>query len=359
MIARVLVALALLLGLARADAPVMRAVAGDAPAATPRVESIDLGGGRVRAGRVTVVAERGLEDVARTLAAQAEATLTEISADLIDDVPRPQQIEVRLVRDASELARVAPEGRGAPAYAIGVAYPDLAVIGIALARNGQPVDAMGTLRHELAHVALGAAIGDRAPHWLHEGFAYQHSAEWSFEREETLAGMAWFRGIVPLDDLDRSFPAEESPAQRAYAQSYDFVGFLSRRGRWEDTADDGDRWPFRHFLADLAHGKTPDEAARKRFGKPLHGLFDEWRDSLSTRYLLAPIGLLGLIAWIAMAILLALAWRKKRKVNRARIARWDEEERLRDELERLRRAREEAELRARLGLGPVDETLLN
>ena len=58
---------------------------------------------------------------------------------------------------------------------------------------------------------------------------------------ETLAGMAWFHGIVPLDELDHSFPAEEAPANRAYAESYDFVGYLSRRGRYEDTADDGDR----------------------------------------------------------------------------------------------------------------------
>ena len=187
---------------------------------------------------------------------------------------------MRLVRESSDLPRVAPAGRGAPQWAIGVAYPDLAIVCVATRRGGNYVDPMGTLRHELAHVALGVALGDKIPHWLQEGFAYQHSAEWSMDRSETLAAMAWLGGIVSIDDLDRSFPAEELPANKAYAQSYDFVGYLSRRGRWEDTYDDGDRWPFRRFLADVAHGKSLDAAAKKQFGKPIRGLFDEWRSNL-------------------------------------------------------------------------------
>jgi hypothetical protein len=221
---------------------------------------------------------------------------------------------------------VAPAGRGAPPFAIGVAYPDLGVLSIALARNGQPTDAASTLRHELAHLALGAALGDHAPRWLHEGFAYQHSGEWSWDRVETLAGMAWFGGIVPLEELDRRFPDEELPADRAYAESYDFVGFLSRRGRYEDGSDEGDRWPFRKFLAALAHGDSLDTAAIAGFGRPLHALFDEWRDTLSKRYLFAPVGLLGLAMWVGCALLLALAWWRRRRLNRARLAQWESDE---------------------------------
>ncbi len=367
MIARLFIVLALLFGwrttaiAGESTEPTMREAGADTPRA-PLVTPMpaELIGSTARAGRVTVIAEPGLEDQARELASGAEAALTEISADLIDDVPRPRHIEVRLVRESSELPRVAPAGRGAPKWAIGVAYPDLAIIGIALRRGGIRVDAMGTLRHELAHVALGAALGDRAPHWLHEGFAYQHSEEWSMDRTETLAGMAWLGGIVSLDELDRTFPAEESPANRAYAQSYDFVGYLARRGRWEDTNDDGDRWPFRRFLADISKGKSLDAAANKQFGKNMHLLFEEWRSNLSSRYLLAPIGLLGLAAWIGVALLLALAWKKRRKQNRARIARWDAEERQRELDERIRKALAEEELRRGLGLpDPLDPGLLN
>lgn len=281
-------------------------------------------------GRITVYAEPGLEDTASVLASNAEAALERIRADLVD-LPTPQAIEVRLVRDARDLAEVAPAGRGAPAWAIGVAYPDLGVISVAMRRGGAAVDPLSTLKHELGHIALGVAIGNRAPHWLHEGFAYQHSGEWSWARTETLAGMAWFGGIVSLDELDRTFPAEENPANRAYAQSYDFVGFLSRRGRWEDKQDDGDRWPFRKFLTAVGQTGDLDGAAKAAFGKPLRELFEEWRSDLTTRYMLMPIGLLGLAVWIVCAILLALAFRRRRRQNRVRLAQWDAAEAAEDE----------------------------
>lgn len=305
-------------------------------------------------GHVETSAEPGLEATALELQDRAEDALREIHRDL-DGLPQPRTIRLQVVRDASSIASVAPDGRGAPTYAIGVAYPDLGVITVATRKGGQLVDPTSTLRHELAHIALGAALGDRAPHWLHEGFAYQHSSDFSFDRMETLAGMAWFNGIVPIEELDRSFPAEEAPANRAYAEAYDFVGYLSRRGRYEDTADDGDREPFRVFLQTIAQTGNLDTAATRAYGRPLHALFEEWRDTLSNRYLLAPIGLIGLAVWVLCAILLALAWRRRRRQNRVRMAQWDREERAYDEMI----ARLEAE-RAAMQRHPDDEPpLLN
>ncbi len=294
-------------------------------------------------GRITVYAERGLESTARELADNAEAAMVRISADLVS-LSVPRAIEIRLVRDSKDLDDVAPAGRGAPTWAIGVAYPDLGIISVALRRNSQLVDPLSTLKHELGHIALGAALGKLAPHWLHEGFAYQHSGEWSWERSETLAGMAWFGGVVELDQLDNSFPAQELPAHRAYAQSYDFVGFLSRRGRWEDKQDDGDRWPFRRFLTEIRRSGDLDVAAKIAFGKPLRQLFDEWRSDLSNRYMLVPIGLMGLAVWILCAMLLVLAYMRRRRQNRKRIAQWDLEDQQRAEQERIEAAARAAAL---------------
>ncbi|HET7500032.1 MAG TPA: hypothetical protein VFK02_03490 [Kofleriaceae bacterium] len=291
-------------------------------AAAPRLEPV------ARAGRVSVLAEPGLDGLARDLASSAERELDRIAADLLD-LPAPRAIEVRLVHDANDLPAIAPAGRGAPAWAIGVAYPDLGIISLATRRGPNLGDPQTTLRHELAHVALGVALGDRAPHWLHEGFAYQHAGEWSWERTETLAGMAWAGGIIPLDQLDQTFPEGEQPAHRAYAESYDFVGYLSRRGRWEDPSDDGDRWPFRRFLRELGHGSDLDAAAYGAFGKPLRGLFEEWRSDLGNRYMLAPMGLFGLAVWVVCAILLSLAWWRRRRQNRRRLAQWELEDQLR------------------------------
>jgi len=304
-------------------AAVVLALAPSTPAiAAPRLLPV------AHAGRVSVQAEPGLEAIARGLADDGEQALAEIAADLIA-LPGPRAIEVHLVRDAADLAAVAPAGRGAPSWAVGVAYPDLGVIGVAVRRGAQLLDPRATLRHELAHIALGAALGARAPHWLHEGFAYQHSAEWSIDRVETLTAMAWSHNIIPLDQLDDTFPQAELPASRAYAEAYDFVGYLARRGRWEDPGDDGDRWPFRRFLREVGQGDSLDRAAVHAFGKPLHALFEEWRADLGGRYLLLPLGLLGGVLWLLCAVLLALAWWRRRRHNRLRLAQWDLEDRLR------------------------------
>ncbi len=288
-------------------------------AAAPKLELV------THSGRVTAYAEDGLEGTARDLALQAEEALSEISSDLVE-LPIPANVELRIVRDASDLAAIAPAGRGAPPWAVGVAYPDLGIVILALRRDANQVDPVFTLKHELAHLALGAALGDRAPHWLHEGFAYQHSPEYSRERVETLAGMAWIGNVIPLHELDREFPEGELPANRAYAESYDFVGYLANRGRWEDTEDDGNRFPFRKFLYELGHGASLDTAAIKAFGRPIQPLFEEWKTDLARRYRLLPIGLLGFALWILCAMLLVWAWWRRRRQNRRRIAQWDVDE---------------------------------
>jgi len=299
-----------------------------APAlAGPRLERVG------HAGRITTYAEPGLEDIASDLGRQADGALAEIADDL-DGLRMPTHVEIRIVRDAVDLAAVAPAGRGAPPWAVGVAYPDLGIVSIALRRGANQVDPVFTLRHELAHLALGAAIGARAPRWLHEGFAYQHSPEYSSDRVETLAGMAWFGNAIPIAELDRSFPADELPAHRAYAESYDFVGYLANRGRWEDTEDDGNRFPFRQFLRELARGTQIDAAAIRAYGRPIKTLFEEWQDDLARRYRLMPIGLLGFALWILAALLLVFAWWRRRRQNRRRVAQWDVDDQRRHDAER-------------------------
>jgi hypothetical protein len=167
------------------------------------------------------------------------------------------------------------------------------------------------------------------PRWLHEGFAYQHSAEWSWERTETLAGMVWFRSIIPLSELDRSFPAQEMATHRAYAESYDFVGFLSRRGRWEDIADDGDRFPFRRFLAEIARTSDLDRAAVTAYGRTVPQLFAEWQEDLQNRLMFAPVGLFALGLWLIASILLVLGWMRRKRQARVTLARWAKEDELR------------------------------
>jgi hypothetical protein len=280
----------------------------------------------VSRGSVMVRAEEGMDSLASRVAGEARGALAEIAADLPDQAV-PRRVEIRLVKRAEDLSRAAPEGRGAPPWAIGVAYPDLGVVVIAYRRGPMPADVRSTVRHELAHLALGAALGARAPRWLHEGFAYLHSSDFSLDRTRTLTGMAWSGDVIPLVELDDSFPAAEMAAARAYAESYDFVSFLAHRGRSAEQDDDGNRWPFRRFLSLVAGGTPIDQAARQAFSADLAHLFAEWKETLRQRYLMLPAGLLGVAIWILAAFLLVLAYLRKKRLNRQTLARWDDEER--------------------------------
>jgi hypothetical protein len=317
-------------GPAGAQAPAMRAAPEAAPVAV-RVEAptaIELPV-TLQRGRIRVRAEAGLDARAAAVAERADEVLAAIADDL-RGLAVPAVVELRIVRDAADMSRAAPGGR-VPPWAAGVAYPALGVVVVALWRGPSTLDLEGTVDHELAHLALGAALGDAAPRWLHEGFAYLHSTDVSWERSRTLAGMAWFGSTIDLDDLEHAFPAEELPASRAYAQSYDFVAFLARRGRWGEPGDRGDRFPFQRFLAEVAATRDVDAAAQRAFGRPIDQLFEEWRADLRGRFMFLPIGLALLAAWLAVVVLLVVAWRKRRRQNAQRLAEWDRQERAREE----------------------------
>jgi len=297
-------------------------VAAPAPAAA---QSIPLPVA-IRQGGVMVRAEAGMDGVAGRVAANARAALAAIAEDL-PGLQVPRRVEIRLVKRAEDLARAAPSGRAPPPWAIGVAYPDEGVVVVAFRRGPMPAAVDSVVAHELAHLALGAALGSRAPRWLHEGFAYLHSSDFSIDRTRTLTGMAWTGDVIPLAALDHSFPAAEDAAARAYAQSYDLVAFMAHRGRSSSLDDDGNRWPFREFLVSLARGATLEQAARHAFSTGIADLFEEWRENLRQRYLVLPAGLLGVAIWVIAAVLLVLAFLRKRRLGRATLARWADEER--------------------------------
>ncbi len=279
-----------------------------------------------------VRAEAGLERIAREVAAQLPSALERIRSDLAP-LPAPARIEVRLVRRAEDMSRVTPGGRSLPHWASGVAFPDAGVAIVATKRGPEPIDTVRVAEHELAHVVLGAALAGRAPRWLDEGFAYLHAADWSVERTNLLIGMAWTGDVIALGHLDQHFAINEHTAARAYAESYDLTAYLVNRGRYPDIHDDGDRWPFRRFLALIASGLTPDNAARRAYGAGLRELFGEWQEDLRKRYLIVPGGVFALGIWVVAALILVWGYIRRRRWARKTLARWE-----REEWERVRNA---------------------
>ncbi len=291
--------------------------------------------GETSGGRAIIVrAESGMESLAKEVANAAPDYLDDIALDLQDlDIPR--RIEIRLVHKSSSLPGVAPPGRGAPSWAAGVAYSDVGVVTVAHASGTEINDVLSVTSHELSHLALGAALHGRAPRWLNEGFAYLHSSDWSMARTQTLTGMAWSGNTIPLHSLDDSFPAAEIEVHKAYAQSYDLVAFLARRGRYADKRDDGDRWPFRNFLGYIAQGESTNDAALRAYGTSMVDLYEEWYEDMRGRFMLVPASLFGLFVWSFAALLLVIGYIKKTRQARRVLARWEVEERERDKQREL------------------------
>jgi hypothetical protein len=200
-------------------------------------------------------------------------------------------VEVRIARSQEDMNALAPVGLPPPRYAVGVAYSALHLVLITLRepKTAEAVDLAEVLRHELVHVALfDATQGHHVPHWFNEGLAVQLSGESSFARMRTLWDATLSKTLIPLADIDKSFPDENQKVSIAYAESADFVRFLSR---------DEDRARFGSLIERVRKGTAFDRA--------LTG---------------------SSMLWALIMGILVVAWVRRRRKARETLARWAKEE---------------------------------
>ncbi|MBI5537173.1 MAG: hypothetical protein HY898_30905 [Deltaproteobacteria bacterium] len=258
----------------------------------------------------------------------------DVRAELAAELGRPvlDQVDVRIARTFEEMAALAPVGMPPPDYAEGVTYARLRLVIISLVapNSSEPPNLTEVLKHELAHQALHDAVGGHAvPRWFNEGYAVHASGESSLVRTKTLWTATLAKRLLPMSDLDRSFPAHSDLASIAYAQSADFVRYLLRRQ---------DRARFNMFIERLERGEPFDRAITDAYSSDLRRLEFQWREELNKRFSWAPVILGGGLLWIGAIVLVGLAFLKRRRDTRKTLARW-----AREEAEEDRRAKEARE----------------
>ena len=238
------------------------------------------------------------------------------------------KVRVDVARTPGEMATLAPRGAPYPEYASGVAYPELGLVLLTLTPRfpNESLDLVQVFRHELAHVALEDAVGRAVPRWFNEGFAVMASGETSFERMSVLMTATLSDRLMPLSQVERTFPSDESKASIAYAEAADVLRFLVRRE---------DRHRFRSLVAQMHAGRTLDQAAREAYGVDLVTLEHEWREDVAKRYTFWPILCSGTVVWVGVLGLFVWGWRKRRARSRATLARWARDEAREDDLRRL------------------------
>lgn len=244
----------------------------------------------------------------------------ELGADVAD------ALVIRIGRDPEEMSALAPPLAPPPAYAVGVAYPasGLVLLTLSAPETWERPDVPQVLAHELSHVALHRAAGGHpVPRWLTEGLAIHQARERSFERVQTLWDATVRGTLIPLDDLSRSFPSRPHQVSVAYAESADFVEWLRRRG-------DGDR-QFAELVSRMARGQPFETAVSQTWSAGIGQLEHEWRAGLAERYGALPLLLGTGVIWALIAILVVLAWLRRRRDARATLSEWAIREREADE----------------------------
>ncbi|RKU17270.1 hypothetical protein C6500_15875 [Candidatus Poribacteria bacterium] len=178
-------------------------------------------------------------------------------------------------------------------WAVGCAFPlsrRIVILNpkhIALAK----LQLVQVLRHEIAHVLFGQCTRKTVreiPLWFIEGIAIYFAEEWVPSRHETLLKHIFSRSILPLHELERSFPRTQAGADLAYAESQDTVRWLVEvKGR--DVLFS--------LIAELHAGSNFSTAFETVVGWDLATYDILWRESLTERYQWASLFSNSYVLW--------------------------------------------------------------
>jgi hypothetical protein len=235
-----------------------------------------------------------------------------------------EKTEIRLSPTIEAFREAQPVGTWIPLWAAGVAYPEQNVIVLLSPRaiKGSRTNVVDVFAHEFSHIALGRALaGVKVPVWLNEGLAIYEAREWTFSRISVLTRASLTDRLIPLPVLTLSFPAEEEPAELAYAESFMFISFLINKVG---------RDAFHRLIRDYTRYGDLAGALRRGTGMNLADLEERWLVYLKLRVSWIPIITSFSTIWFIAAFIFVYGYaRKKRQANR-RLKEMEMEEELED-----------------------------
>jgi peptidase MA superfamily protein len=232
---------------------------------------------------------------------------------------------------------VAPEGSGparlVPPWISGYALSDKGLIVVMPQRVPNYPDSSleDLLRHEVAHVLIARASGDRPlPRWFHEGLAMIAGGSWGFDDRSRLTLALLADRPVSLAELEERFSGGQSETNRAYAIAGAFVRDLFERYGPEAAP---------RLLTGVSKGLTFQQAFLKATGVSLSQAETAFWSRQTFWYRWVPVLTSSITLWLLITMLALWAIRRRRARDAAQRLIWDEEE---------ERARLAAEARARL-----------
>lgn len=271
-----------------------------------------------------------------------EALAAELGFDIL------KSIEIRVAAVPDEMRTLGPL-EDVPAYAPALVYShqQLIVTSLRSPRSLEPTDLALTLRHALGHLALDEAVSFHAvPIWLHEGYAVVSAGETSATRAQALLMANWQHRLMPIADLETSFPADAPETSLAYAESADLVHYLMDKPR---------KPAFSEMLLRLRNGEPFEQALTLSYDADYARLDAGFRKDMARRYGFITVFLVSGAIWLAMGILFAVRRASERKQEMERhLARKAQKPR-RDELEEAAQAKAQSTQEPPLELSAVQE----
>jgi Peptidase MA superfamily len=188
-----------------------------------------------------------------------------------------------------------------PDHVLAVAFPahNVLILREPGLRADHEANLYGTLRHELAHLALGPvedARGERLPRWLNEGLAEWASGRLLTEEESLqVAGWAKFGDLPSLSEWAHTFPDHGQATARSYTVSLSFMVWVEHNGG------------VRRLVSELGAGESLDDAFRATTGYDAVDSELDWKVDLTESYELERSLLWSLNVWAVTAFLALLA----------------------------------------------------
>lgn len=206
---------------------------------------------------------------------------------------------------------------GVPDWGIGCALPKSGTIVLKSPRAARRnLDLKTIVSHEISHILLGKALGGiRPPRWFDEGLAIHQSKEWRLGDGLTLAWASLSNSIIPLSQLENSFPTEERRANLAYTEGFSAVSFMVTNYGEESLME---------LISCLGKTGDMDRAFGESLGLGYSEFESSWLQWVKRTYNLPYLFSTTPLFWGGVAVLLLLIFLVKRSITKRRLAKLDE-----------------------------------
>ncbi|MBN1593229.1 MAG: hypothetical protein JW941_08310 [Candidatus Coatesbacteria bacterium] len=177
-----------------------------------------------------------------------------------------------------------------------------------------------TLRHEISHLVLHHAVGKNVrllPRWFDEGMAMINAGQWEWLDSWSLFQMVIFSDPLPFSAIRDAFPSGASEARLAYAQSYNFCLFLQTTLKKQQ---------FEALVAGMRSGIPLGTQLERLFGVPFAKIEKVWYERVRDRYGVYPFLTSAGVFWFLLTILMLVAYARKRRAARERLAEMEAED---------------------------------